>query len=95
MKLDDEILDVAEEVLENSSKEEQMIKAQEECLELALAISHSQKKNKITEKEIITEIADVYIMCTQLISIFGKDKVQAEIDYKLKRIRKRLKNKTL
>lgn len=44
--------------------------------------------------DIITEIADVMIMCEQLSNYFGKEKVELEKERKLERLKERLSKYT-
>lgn len=61
-------------------------KANEELLELGLAIHHFQD-SKTDLKGIATKIADVEIMCAQLRVIIGEEIVNAEKAIKLSRLR--------
>ena len=63
--------------------------AHEEMGELVVALHHL-KRGKATADDVITEIADVTIMIYQLAEMFGVEKVQAEIDRKLKRLSERM-----
>lgn len=63
--------------------------AVEECSELTNAICKF-RRGRVNEDDIITEIADVMIMCEQLASHFGKDKVALEKKKKLERLEERL-----
>lgn len=63
--------------------------AREEMDELGVALSHF-KRGRATAEDVITEIADVTIMMYQLATIFGIEKVTAEIDRKLERLEGRL-----
>lgn len=65
--------------------------AHEEMGELVVALHHL-KRGKATADDVITEIADVTIMIYQLAEMFGVEKVQAEIDRKLKRLSERMNN---
>lgn len=58
----------------------------EEMSELTTAISHFHR-GRIRREDIITEIADVWIMVSQLAIYFGQDDVGAEIDKKMNRLR--------
>lgn len=49
----------------------------EECSELTNAICKF-RRGRVGEDDIITEIADVMIMCEQLSNYFGKEKVALE-----------------
>lgn len=62
--------------------------AVEEMGELLSALN-KHARGRIQREAVITEIADVIIMCEQLATIFGRDEVDKEIDFKLERIRKR------
>jgi NTP pyrophosphatase (non-canonical NTP hydrolase) len=71
----------------------QFDKANEELLELGLAIHHFQDA-KIDLKGIATEIADVEIMCAQLRVIIGEEIVNAEKAIKLSRLRELMAGNT-
>ena len=57
----------------------------EEMSELITAISHYHR-GRIESNEVISEIADVYIMIQQLMLWFGKEAVEAEVYRKLARL---------
>ena len=61
----------------------------EECSELIDAICKF-RRGRVGNNEIITEIADVMIMCEQLSYYFGKEKVELEKERKLERLKERL-----
>ena len=61
----------------------------EECAELINAMCKLER-GRITEDEVITEIADVMIMCEQMATHFGTVKVELEKDRKLQRLKERL-----
>ena len=71
----------------------QKIKACEELSELVVAITKDIVNPKKTKEDIITEIADVYIMLKQLFIIYDIPDilVKDEIDFKLTRLRAGLK----
>lgn len=84
--------DLLTSVIEQWGVEAQENQAIEECSELITAILH-HRRNKCSEDDIITEIADVSIMCEQLRIIYGNDRVDNEIQRKLKRLQIRLEKK--
>lgn len=61
----------------------------EECSELTNAICKF-RRGRVNEDDIITEIADVIIMCEQMAAYFGETKVALEKEKKLKRLEERL-----
>ena len=61
----------------------------EECSELINAMC-KYDRGRATEDDIITEVADVVIMCEQMASYFGEVKVELEKDRKLQRLKERL-----
>lgn len=61
----------------------------EECSQLTNAICKF-RRGRVGEDDIITEIADVMIMCEQLSNYFGKEKVALERERKLTRLEERL-----
>ena len=63
----------------------------EECAELINALC-KEKCERATDEDIITEIADVQIMCEQLAIIYGKEKVRQERLRKLMRLHKRIQS---
>ena len=65
--------------------------AVEECAELINALC-KEKRGRATDEDIITEIADVQIMCEQLAIIYGKEKVRQERLRKLLRLHKRIQS---
>lgn len=61
----------------------------EECSELTNALCKF-RRGRVGKDEIITEIADVMIMCEQLSSYFGKASVAIEKERKLERLQEQL-----
>ena len=74
--------------------ESQKAMAIEECSELINALC-KEKRGRVTDKDIITEIADVQIMCNQLALIYGKDEVRYEKSRKERRLFSRLQEQGL
>ena len=66
--------------------ESQRNMAFEELGELITALAQD-RRGRVTKEEIITELADVTIMCEQLATILGYDDYEKEIDRKLIRLR--------
>ncbi len=68
----------------------------EECTELIQALIR-ERRGRNVESDVVTEIADVQIMCEQLMQIYGRKEVTQERYRKLRRqemrIRKHLRNK--
>ena len=66
----------------------------EECAELINALM-KYRRHRVKEQEVITEIADVQIMCAQLEFIFSADKgkVDAERRFKMKRLNERIESR--
>lgn len=69
----------------------------EECAELILALQKMKRnygKNSTRDKKLIMnvcdEIADVKIMIKQAELLFDKKLIQARVDYKMNRLKKRL-----
>ncbi|MBP5694836.1 MAG: antitoxin [Bacilli bacterium] len=58
----------------------------EELGELITALARD-RRGRVTTEEILTELADVTIMCEQLALFLGFDEYEKEIDRKLKRLR--------
>lgn len=68
------------------AQQKQVIEA---CSELITAILHRQR-GKCTDADVVTEIADVSIMCEQMKLIYGAHRVDTEIQRKLNRLKERL-----
>lgn len=71
----------------------QAMKAVEECAEMTAALMHFFSDRALME-EVITEIADVQIMCEQLALMFGPAEVEREKQRKLERMKERLTGQT-
>ena len=67
----------------------QTIKALEELSELSTILHHWMDK-RADAREVVEEIADVWIMVEQLREHFGPATVDAAIAYKLERLAKRM-----
>lgn len=61
----------------------------EEVGELLSAIS-KYHRGRASKEDVITEIADVMIMCGQMAFLFGPDEVRAEKERKLIRLQQRI-----
>lgn len=67
----------------------------EECGELITALAKRNREiNGTTSSEIITELADVKIVLAQLELIFGVEKVNLEVERKMKRLIGRIYGKS-
>jgi NTP pyrophosphatase (non-canonical NTP hydrolase) len=86
------ITSVLEKAVNHYGKKAQKDQCIEECLELSLAmrkhLRYPDDKDKVTH--VIDEIADCIIMLGQMSLIFGVDKVEERIDYKVDRLDKRI-----
>lgn len=94
IEINDELLNRAIYVWGNTNQVE-MIK--EECIELALALQKYNRVKGDKEKQyndIIDEIADVTIMIKQAHIIFPLKLINDRIDFKMKRLEKRLEKST-
>lgn len=85
--------EVGEMALKHYGKAHQLMKAVEECNELANALLH-HIDNRAEDPEVITEIADICIMAEQLKQIFGNAIVTDEICRKESRLIKRIKDES-
>lgn len=71
----------------------QKIKVIEECNELGCVLARSlTNPQRVREEEIITEIADMYIMVNQLAEMYPPCEINKEIDRKLNRLENQLDN---
>lgn len=85
------MLEILRGIINHYGNENQIDKAKEEAAELIVALSH-YRDGKASKKQVIDELADVYIMTQQLKIIFNCElETNKRIAQKLKRIKKRLK----
>lgn len=63
----------------------------EECSELLNAVA-KLRRDRVSKKEVITELADVQIMVEQMAYFFGFEEFLAEKERKLTRLNERLQN---
>ena len=82
-------MDIYEQAVLAFGSESQLEIAVEECAELINAIQ-KMKRGRAMLMEVVTEIADVEIMCRQLELIFGSDRVARERERKLERLEQRI-----
>ncbi len=75
--------------VEKFGPESQINMALEECAELIEALCKFRRE-RVGTLDVITEIADVQIMCEQLAYMFGEQTVEDERKRKIERLRKRL-----
>ncbi|MEJ2200374.1 MAG: antitoxin [Desulfuromonadaceae bacterium] len=75
--------------LEKWGTEAQYDQAIEECAELIAALKHF-KRNRVSETEIISELADVTLMIGQLSWMFGQEKIDAAVREKLEKLKQLL-----
>lgn len=75
--------------VEKFGPESQINMAVEECAELIDALCKFRRE-RVGTLDVITEIADVQIMCEQLAYMFGEQTVKDERKRKIERLRKRL-----
>lgn len=69
--------------------EAQKMMVYEECGELLNVLAKEKRKRK-SKKEIIAELANVYIMLEQMIFFYGVEDFWEELDKKLHRLKTRL-----
>jgi len=63
----------------------------DECSELIQALCKLTRKNKEeAEADVVSELADVELMLTQMNLMFGRERVVEQIEYKKNRLRERL-----
>ena len=82
--------DICKKALAKYGEEHQTMKAFEEFGELMAAISQ-HRDGRCEKKDVVTEIADVMVMTTQLALIYGYEDVEREVSRKLERLEKRMK----
>lgn len=87
-------IDILTKAIETFGVEPQIDMAIEECSELINALCKWRRK-RVDDPEVITEIADVRIMMTQMAMIFGWEEVEAEEQRKLERLGRRINKKNI
>lgn len=65
--------------------------AVEEMAELTDALM-KRRRGRATDTDVVTEIADVIVMATQLSLAYGRNLVAEEIGRKVERLRRRMQN---
>lgn len=78
--------DIFQATLEKWGEEAQYDQAIEECAELIAALKHF-KRGKVTQNQVVDELADVILMVKQLMFIFGEERVSQSIDKKVLKLR--------
>lgn len=81
--------DILKLAISKYGSEAQKTMAIEECSELINVLA-KECRGRVSDEDIITEIADVMIMCEQLALIYGENAVESEKEYKLTRLAKRM-----
>lgn len=69
----------------------QVMMVMEETGEMLNAIG-KYDRGRVNESEVITELADVWIIMEQMATLFGWDEFQKEKERKLERLKERLNN---
>lgn len=99
MKKPVDVLKVCEQALNHFGMENQIIKTIEECSELIHALSklythvYGRETNHYNEDltiRVLEELADVRIMVTQLVLVYGIDECEQVFQSKIIKLRKRL-----
>lgn len=80
---------IYEKALVKYGVENQLWMVTEECGELLNAIG-KMRRERVTREDVITELADVTIMCEQIAQYMGYDDYTKEIERKLERLKERL-----
>ena len=63
---------------------------QEECLELALAVSRIERGREGAIDNMKEEVADVYLMVQEMIVYFGEETIMTIVDEKSDRVKEKL-----
>ena len=83
------VADICRQALELYGSRSQIDMCIEECAELINALE-KYRRGRNTKADVITEIADVQIMCEQMQELFGDMDVSAERHRKLNRLVERM-----
>lgn len=88
----EEIQGFTKEIADNFGLEKQVLKLIEECSELIRSLAMDVAKGKKISEDTISEIADVNILINQILYLSNsKDKLKQQIEFKLERTIKRIK----
>ena len=75
-------------LVDNNDYKYNLLKAAEECTELALVLTQmALKENKVDKQEVIDEIGDVQIRLKVLKHLFSKRKIKKRMQYKLDKLK--------
>lgn len=83
--------DIRRDAIETFGEESQIDMCIEECAELINALE-KYRRGRNDKADVITEIADVQIMCEQMQLLFGDTETDTERIRKLSRLARRLQN---
>ena len=83
--------EIIREALDTFGTMRQVDVAIEECAELIVALEHFKRGRCCADySDIVTEIADVQIICSQMQMLFGSVEVLVEKERKLERLKERV-----
>ena len=82
-------IEFCEEAVKKFGADKQKDKCIEECAELIDALI-KHRNGRCSDDDVITEIADVAIMVEQMTMIYGREKVNEQIRFKLRRLLSRI-----
>lgn len=85
----EEKLEIYRNALDKWGVEAQMTMVYEELGELETALARYER-GRVASEDVITELADVTIMCEQMALLLGYDDYEKEIENKLERVVERL-----
>ena len=89
-----EYIDICEEAISTYGVDNQKWMIIEEIGELLNAFG-KDKRRRCVEDDIITELADVYIMIMQFAIYYGLNKFEDEVVFKMERLKARLNKKKI
>lgn len=77
--------------IDHYGQDAQILKAVEECNELATSLMH-YRSGKVEKEAVVQEIADVLVVANQLRLIFGPKETELAIEAKVERLASRMEN---
>ena len=92
MNFDEQAQNHCKQIVEHFGASNQVDKSIEEIGELLTEIGRYRIGQRRDVDRVVSEIADVMVMLTQLSIIFGTQAVEREVEYKLQRAMKRVAN---
>jgi NTP pyrophosphatase (non-canonical NTP hydrolase) len=94
MVTEEYLRDLFEKCLATWGEEKQLRMVQEECSEVILAVSHYLRNRPDSKDKLKEELADGWLMISQMIYYYGQDEIMEIVKYKGDRTLKKIERYT-